>query len=273
HLIEALNNALEIGSDSKISLIYEHLSAYYESEENFEEALKYWKMFYRKEKELDLNNLSKKLEVLSLELRYYKEQSYTENILNISKKFQIEVAKANEELEKMKDENAKLLEVSFIDELTQIYNRRGISKLLKEKFVKDDNLYNLIMILDIDYFKQYNDAWGHVKGDECLQKIAKNLKNLKYRDYFVGRYGGEEFLCYSKVNSFEEAEKIAENICDIVKTLYIPYDQTPDSKTITISLGGFVNSKNDTVGRCIEIADKNLYYIKETGRNRSKITT
>jgi PleD family two-component response regulator len=55
--------------------------------------------------------------------------------------------------------------------------------------------------------------------------------------------------------------------------LYIPYEQTPNSKTITISLGGVVNCNANTVKRCIEIADKNLYHIKETGRNRSEITT
>ncbi len=273
HLTEALNHAIEIGSDSKTSIIYSHLSAYYERIGEFETALTYWKSYHLKEKEVGLNNLSKKLEVLSLELKYSKVHSDAEKILITSNKFEREAYEAKKELERTKAENAKLLEVSVVDELTQIYNRRGITKLLKEKYGENENSYNLIMILDIDFFKRYNDNWGHVKGDECLYEIARHLKELKYSDYFVGRYGGEEFLCYAKVGSLEEGKKIADNICEIIRMLRIPYDQNPDSEMITISLGGVVNNKSYTIKQSIEIADKNLYYIKETGRNRAEITT
>lgn len=271
-LTEALNLALELGLDAKISTIYQLMSGYYEGIGDFKMALKCWKSFHMKEKELDLQNLSKKLEILSLEFKYFKEQSHSDKLLMAGKIIEKEVIETNKEIKRIKAENAKLLEVSIIDELTQVYNRRGISRLLKEKFLKKSKSFNLIMIIDIDFFKRYNDNWGHVKGDECLQEIAKGLKNLNYKDYFVGRYGGEEFLCYAKVASLEEGIKIGDHICKMVRDLSILYDESPDSEKLTISLGGIVNDHNYSIEKCIKTADDNLYKVKQTGRNRSEIS-
>ena len=271
-LTEALNLSLELGLDAKVSTIYQLMSTYYESINDLKNALKYWKSFHMKEKELDLQNLSKKLEILSLEFKYFKEQSHADEMMMAGKIIEKEVLETNKEIKRIKAENAKLLEVSVIDELTQVYNRRGISRLLKEKFYSKTKLYSLIMIIDIDFFKRYNDNWGHVKGDECLQEIARSLKKLNYKDYFVGRYGGEEFLCYMRVASLEEGKKIGTRICEMIRELSIPYDESSNSETLTISLGGIVNDCNYSIEKCIKIADDNLYKVKQSGRNRSEIT-
>lgn len=271
-LTEALNLALELSLDAKARAIYQLMSSYYESIGDYKKALKYWKSFHMKEKELDLQNISKKLEVLSLEFKYFKEQSHADKIQMAGKIIEKEVLETNKEIKRIKAENAKLLEVSIIDELTQVYNRRGIGSLLKERFLNDTKMYHLMMIIDIDFFKRYNDNWGHIKGDECLQEIAKHLKSLAYKDFFVGRYGGEEFLCYAKVSSLEEGKKIGDYICKSTRDLSIAYDESPDSEILTISLGGMVNDRNASIEKCIKIADDNLYKVKQSGRNRSEIT-
>lgn len=271
-LIEALNYAVEKGLDPKISLIYQHLSDYYERINDFKASLRYYKSFYLKEKEIEKSNLSKKLEILSLEFKSYKEQSNALRFEKISSKLATEVSDANQELAKIKVENAFLLEVSMIDELTQVYNRRGIKKQLEEKVNNTANFKDCIMIIDIDLFKKYNDAWGHVKGDWCLQEITRTLKDLPFLDYFLGRYGGEEFLCYLKVKSEEEAVNIANEICEKVKKLHMPYDHT-QKDYVTISIGGVVDHMHvSEINRWINSADNNLYYIKENGRKGAKIT-
>lgn len=272
HLMEALNYAIENKLELKISLIYKILVQYHEINREFELALNYHKLYYQKEKEIEASNLSMKLELLALEFNYYKEKSEFEQNKKLSEKLTREVEESKKELEEIKRINENLIEVSIIDELTQIYNRRGINQLLKEKTEQKSELLDFILMLDIDRFKDYNDHWGHLMGDQCLQLITTHLKGLNYEDYFIGRYGGEEFICYMRVEALSMAIEIAENIRKSILDLKLKYTTHQDSEFVSVSIGGIVDKMViSKINDYIDIADKGLYHSKENGRNQVSV--
>ncbi|MCK8058967.1 MULTISPECIES: GGDEF domain-containing protein [unclassified Fusibacter] len=269
HLMEALDYAIENNLGSKISEIYKQLIAYHEANDDYKKAFDYFKLYHQKEREIEASNLSMKLELISVEFSYYKEKNEKEQNKLLSEKLKHEVSESKKELQEIKLENEKLIEVSIIDELTQIYNRRGITQMLSQKTSVKGPLMDLVFIIDIDYFKLYNDTWGHVKGDTCLQQITEQLKHLKYEDYFIGRYGGEEFLCYMKVKDKDEAMEIGLKIKESVSSLNLYYDTPKGQRSITVSIGGCIDRMaNENLNRYIEEADKCLYQAKSAGRNR-----
>lgn len=269
YLIEALDHATEIGLETKISLVYKTLADYYERISDYKTSLTYYKSYHMKEKEVEASNLSKKLEILSIEFKYIKEKNETLNFKALSMKFEKEIFESKKELEEIKKQNASLLEVSHLDELTQVYNRRGISQKLSECIGNHNELLDAIVMFDIDHFKKYNDACGHLQGDQCLELITSTLKSLPYKDYFIGRFGGEEFICYMKVKSFDEAIAIGEHIRETVESLELKYL----NKTITISIGGKVGKMtSDKINEIINQTDQALYIAKDRGRNNVVIT-
>ena len=272
HLLEALNHAIENKLALKISIIYKLLVDYYELGGDFEHALQYHKLYFQNEKEIEAINIARKLELLALEFEFYKEKSEYEQNKLLSEKLTREIEESKIELEEIKAQNETLIEVSTIDELTRTYNRRGINMLLKDNILQRDDGLDLVLMIDIDRFKQYNDFWGHMKGDLCLQIIAKTLKTLTFNNYFVGRYGGEEFICYMKVSSIDEAREIAEEIRERIYNLNIAYTSDPNSEYVSVSIGGVVDQMEIAqINNYINFADKWLYQSKINGRNRVSI--
>lgn len=167
----------------------------------------------------------------------------------------------------------RLEEISITDELTQIYNRRYFNEMFI-KFIdvakRNNELINFI-IFDVDHFKQYNDEYGHLKGDKVLKEIADIVKNsLKRGNDYCFRLGGEEFGILfnskSKANSVIFANKIKENI----EQLKIEHKKNSASSYVTASFGLCIEeAKNiDCVDDIYKNADILLYEAKEKGRNR-----
>jgi diguanylate cyclase (GGDEF)-like protein len=165
-----------------------------------------------------------------------------------------------------------------LDGLTNIYNRRYFNnRYLQEWRIMARKKQNLSLIIcDIDYFKQYNDHYGHLVGDECIYKIAQTINNsIKRPADFVARYGGEEFVVVLPDTPLKGTIKVAENIKDSVQKLQIIHDKSAISPYISISLGVATIIPNihippDTL---ITMADKALYMAKNTGRNCIKVNT
>ena len=130
-------------------------------------------------------------------------------------------------------------------------------------------------MIDIDFFKNYNDTYGHQKGDRCLTRVAKALSNtLKRPGDFVARYGGEEFVAVLSDTGINGASKVAESLRFNVQSLAIKHKSSPIAKMVTISLGisstsPASNSKSDIL---IKISDDALYKAKREGRNRVVIS-
>lgn len=174
--------------------------------------------------------------------------------------------------ELLKQANEKLKELTLIDELTGIPNRRSFKNFIDFAYefnLKEDSTMSIIM-MDIDYFKQYNDNYGHSAGDKVLISVAQEINSIA-KDYsnFAARFGGEEFILAAIDTMEQEILNIAEIIRRSILNLKIPHDSSKVEKYISISLGiSTVQVKNkEDIFKCIETADKALYVAKAEGRN------
>jgi len=166
-----------------------------------------------------------------------------------------------------------LEDLSRIDGLTHIPNRRYFDEEYQKKckdMVREQKTAAILMI-DVDYFKRYNDHYGHGKGDECLIKIAGALKSsLKRPSDMVARYGGEEFIVILQNIDHEGAVKVAENLIQAVSDLGIKHEYSTASEHVTISLGMAFKPADEKActEEILKTADDALYRAKEEGRNR-----
>lgn len=168
-----------------------------------------------------------------------------------------------------------LEEQSIIDPLTEIPNRRFFLKRAEEEFRRAERNHSPIALImvDIDYFKGYNDRYGHVEGDVALRKVAETMKLLLRRPPdCIARYGGEEFIIMLPNTSSEGAEQVAEKLRAKIEALQINNEASTCSDVITISLG-IATAPHDGVSFEAQLkqADEALYTAKEKGRNRYEI--
>jgi len=172
----------------------------------------------------------------------------------------------------LKLKSDKLEELSMCDSLTGIPNRRYFDETLekKHKEVSRDKKNLAIIMVDIDFFKLYNDNYGHWKGDECLAKVATTLrKTLKRPTDTVSRYGGEEFVILLKDIDKDGAKRVAESLVHAIAELKIPHEYSPVTNFVTISAGVAIKEENESISKeeLLKIADDELYRAKENGRN------
>ena len=160
--------------------------------------------------------------------------------------------------------------LATIDGLTELYNHRYFQDTLKKQ-IEISRRYNQpvsLIICDIDFFKKFNDTYGHQAGDAVLRQVAQTLKKNSRTTDYVCRYGGEEMSIILPNTKAEEALLLANRICSAVSEK--PFHLTPvDTAEVTISLGVATFPENaQTPQDLIEWADKGLYYAKEHGRNQ-----
>lgn len=168
--------------------------------------------------------------------------------------------------------NLQLKRLALVDELTGIPNRRGFKNYINtvfENYGKENSVLSIIMI-DIDFFKQFNDNYGHDEGDNVLITVANQINLIPKNtcEYFV-RWGGEEFI-YLVLNSVEkEIEKLAEEIRRKVYELKIPNNFPNANDYLTVSIGTCTIkvTGRDDISKVINNADKALYLAKNKGRN------
>lgn len=177
--------------------------------------------------------------------------------------------KNEEELLRLQHE---LQELSFKDALTGVANRRMFDERLEAEWIhaqRHQQPLSLIMI-DIDFFKQYNDIHGHIKGDSCLKIVAQTLNSAALRsgDFFA-RFGGEEFVLILPQTDIDAAVKVAERCRKLVFKQQIPHPASDVSSVLTISIGVGTHTpaRNDQASAFIEAVDRRLYQSKQQGRN------
>ncbi|MDB9524419.1 diguanylate cyclase [Oscillatoria sp. CS-180] len=169
--------------------------------------------------------------------------------------------------------NSYLQHISSTDELTGLSNRRFFQANLNKEWkrlVREQTPLG-VLLCDLDYFKQYNDAYGHLEGDRCLKQFAAILRSSVERSTdLVARYGGEEFILLLPNTSLEGLKVIDQRIRAQLTRQAIPHYQSPISQIVTYSSGGTAVipqiSRDPT--DLIEEADKALYEAKDLGRNR-----
>jgi diguanylate cyclase (GGDEF)-like protein len=175
----------------------------------------------------------------------------------------------------LKKVNRELLQRSLKDPLTCVWNRRKYDETIKLEWLRCLRYQRPIalILLDIDYFKQLNDTYGHVAGDECLVKIGETLKSSLSRSTdMVARYGGEEFVVLLTETGKEESIKIAEMLRQKIEALNIQNAQSSVCSCVTVSIGVTYTIPNNNFSHndLFKIADKALYEAKAAGRNQVK---
>lgn len=176
----------------------------------------------------------------------------------------------------LKIKNDMLEKLSMYDGLTNIKNRRYFDETFEKTFseIKRDKKSLAVLMIDIDFFKPYNDNYGHGQGDETLRKVAKALeKTIKRASDFVARYGGEEFVILLKDIKKDGVEAVANNLLNAVRELKITHEFSKIENYVTISIGAsFYNSNSDiTKLELLLKADETLYSVKNSGRNNFAI--
>ncbi len=179
---------------------------------------------------------------------------------------------------KLKIANKKLENASYTDSLTNLHNRRYFNFIYDRevKRAKRNKTYISFMMLDIDYFKQYNDTYGHVEGDYALKSVAKVLKDrLKRPGDYVFRLGGEEFGVLLSDTDETNSANIAREICDAIRAREIKHENSKVHEFLTISIGVVCCVADEALDEEVLIsrADEMLYKAKESGRDRYVITS
>lgn len=175
--------------------------------------------------------------------------------------------------ETLKHLNLKLEQASYTDSLTSLFNRRYFNIVYEREFKRAlrSNKPFVFMMLDIDFFKQYNDTYGHLQGDVALQSVAKILKiTLQRPGDYPFRLGGEEFGIILTDTDCKNAHMMGEKVRASIEALQIEHKGSKILPTLSISIGGIcITPKADmSEDALIHTADTNLYAAKERGRNQ-----
>ncbi|QDE30530.1 diguanylate cyclase [Shewanella polaris] len=173
----------------------------------------------------------------------------------------------------LKSQTDLLRTIALLDALTGVANRRKFEQTLPICWLqcaRDKHPLTIIM-LDIDFFKHFNDNYGHAEGDRCLRIVAQKIQDTVNRPYdLVARYGGEEFICILPNTDAIGGTYVAQQIVDSILSLKITHENSDVSDFVTISAGvATITPRGDSSYQdLVKAADKQLYLSKDRGRNR-----
>ncbi len=161
--------------------------------------------------------------------------------------------------------------IAKTDSLTELLNRRAFDISFEREWShsKRQQIPISLLMIDIDHFKLFNDTFGHIEGDKCLQRVAKSLSLTQYRSTdIVARFGGEEFIILLVDCNLSKAVSIAEEIRQNIEQLALSNPKSPRGYiTLSIGVASMVNQKNNEATNLLKLSDSNLYHAKHNGRN------
>lgn len=172
----------------------------------------------------------------------------------------------------------KMEQLSYLDSLTHIFNRRGFDRAVTrewKRMLRDGSTLSFLMI-DLDFFKNYNDNYGHQAGDNCLINISSAVEDELCRPAdIIARYGGEEFAVLLPDTDGNGAKSVAERLVNTVRKMEIPHVDSAAADYVTISVGVSASDDNrsGTIEKLIKSADEALYEVKINGRNHCRLSS
>ncbi len=187
----------------------------------------------------------------------------------ISYLFRLEIDRAASALMRS---NRVLKQLTAVDSVTGLANRRALDAYLADQWKQLERSGGSIAValIDIDCFKAYNDYYGHLAGDRCLQRVAEALRTVaRRRDDLIARYGGEEFVIVLPATSEEAAAEVGEQVRSLIMSLGIPHDCSSVAPVVTVSVGvaGAAVEELEDFSALLHRADSALYAAKHGGRN------
>ncbi len=198
--------------------------------------------------------------------------SETNGMAETSKNLKKDLDEANREMEKLRAELVKVREAARTDALTGLLNRGTFDKALNSLLEKNEQQESCLALLDLDHFKQVNDNFGHLIGDNVLKFTAKLLQKYADPEHHIARYGGEELAIIMPNTSTDHAREIAEKIRTTLANSRLKKKNSSESiGQITVSIGISKLHQGDTAENLIQRADTALYRAKETGRNKVEL--
>ena len=185
-------------------------------------------------------------------------------------------AQLNRTNSKLNRANEKLNLLANTDGLTGIANRLYFDESIKKEWLRSarNGTDLALLMIDIDYFKFYNDTYGHLQGDKCLQAISQHIaKSVRRPGDFIARYGGEEFAVVLTETDINGATMVGKNMRDAIIELKLPHTGSKICEYVTISIGitSTIAQQDASHEHLISVADQALYKAKEQGRNRWEI--
>lgn len=223
------------------------------------------------------NNLSQGINMeVPLGKRRNEIYELTQSFNDMSKKIRNQVEELDTQIKlrtiELEEKNEMLSQLSYKDELMGIGNRRYLDVFFEQalELASRNNLEIGVMMLDIDNFKEFNDSYGHIEGDECLRKIGKALKRCVHRKSdLLARYGGEEMVVVLQETSKESLLQVAENIRLEIYNMMLPNEKTKLG-VVTVSIGVVLSKvrPRQTADELLQLSDEALYEAKANGKNR-----
>jgi len=248
--IDSMEHAKEAFTNKYKELVNQSLTSYEYTNEKFEQLT----LLHEKtlteciDEQIDLPTLTEKFNQI---------QSHMTN----------EIKKANEIIVELSNKVKALEEVSNLDALTKVFNRRALNTYLATVCSNKNVPYSLhLLMLDIDNFKEINDNYGHITGDKILIFISNILRKTLRDGDKIFRYGGEEFTIILNRNNDDEAELIANRILQLISSNKLIY--MGQKISVTASIGLTKLFKNDVPDALLSRADKALYISKHNGKNQ-----
>ncbi|MCE0559081.1 sensor domain-containing diguanylate cyclase [Motilimonas sp. E26] len=193
-----------------------------------------------------------------------------EQVIAFNIELEAKVAQRTYELETL---NKKLETLSTEDPLTGLHNRRSFEQTLENEWSRMTRLKKPLcaIMLDVDFFKNYNDLYGHLSGDACLKDVADSLKKVCHRATdCCARFGGEEFIVLSPDTNAEQGQVMAKKIQQTIRDLKLPHKESKVKPYLTVSIGvaALTPTPEISTKQLIEQADKAMYKAKSAGRNQ-----
>ncbi|MCL1137172.1 GGDEF domain-containing protein [Shewanella pneumatophori] len=197
--------------------------------------------------------------------------SELDEIIHANSQMDKSLSNMNQEVESLRNEMLELKSEVLTDQLTSLNNRRAFDQEVISHIdsFNHDNFESSLLVVDIDYFKKFNDTHGHLIGDKVLAYVAQALKNGVKGDDFVARYGGEEFVILLPNTNHQDAHKVAENLRRKIanRNLTIGKEKKLPLGNITVSVGVASLRPHDDKDSYFIRADEALYRAKASGRN------